>query len=259
MGRFRRTTADTARRWATAREMFITWRRRYFTMRRHLPHHFRLEGILRCSKGQEIPTTSRWIRQSKLMETSQRCHLRPIPEHVQCRSPWLFQFFPLPALPMLLGTTCIQRSNSWANWGMPVSFNFLTTLTLFFINLLLFPGMIPSPPPRNAPRYHPQPHNLADMARIHRMGRAYSHEGVIDSSLGDIGIYYNPDEDGSLIESISILLTNSIWNFLRRWWRDASISCLKHQEPTTGSQKQISNEYRDTKTTFFSSSFSYHF
>jgi hypothetical protein len=32
------------------------------------------------------------------------------------------------------------------------------------------------------------------MARL-RLGRAYSHEGVIDSALGDINIYY-PDEDG---------------------------------------------------------------
>lgn len=54
--------------------------------------------------------------------------------------------------------------------------------------------MIPSPPPRNT-RYHPQSHNLAEMARLHRLGRAYSHEGVIESSLGDIEIYY-PDEDG---------------------------------------------------------------
>lgn len=54
-------------------------------------------------------------------------------------------------------------------------------------------GMIPSPPPRNTPRYQLQPHNLAEMARLHRMGRAYSHEGVIESSLGDIEIYY-PDD-----------------------------------------------------------------
>lgn len=58
-------------------------------------------------------------------------------------------------------------------------------------------GMIPSPPARTN-RYHPQAHNnnLAEMARLHRLGRAYSHEGVIESSLGgDIDIYY-PDEDG---------------------------------------------------------------
>lgn len=59
--------------------------------------------------------------------------------------------------------------------------------------------MIPSPPPRTnqqqQQRYHPQAHNLAEMARLHRLGRAYSHEGVIESSLGDIDIYY-PDEDG---------------------------------------------------------------
>lgn len=55
--------------------------------------------------------------------------------------------------------------------------------------------MIPSPPPRNTPRYQLQSHNLAEMARLHRLGRAYSHEGVIESSLGDIEIYY-PDEDG---------------------------------------------------------------
>lgn len=63
--------------------------------------------------------------------------------------------------------------------------------------------MIPSPPPRNAPRYHPQSHNLAEMARLHRLGRAYSHEGVIESSLGDIGIYYNPDEDGKQRQQLS--------------------------------------------------------
>lgn len=61
--------------------------------------------------------------------------------------------------------------------------------------------MIPSPPPRNAPRYHhpqsPQSHNLAEVARLHRLGRAYSHEGVIESSLGEIEIFY-PDEDGKL-------------------------------------------------------------
>ncbi|KAG5670991.1 hypothetical protein PVAND_001216 [Polypedilum vanderplanki] len=58
-------------------------------------------------------------------------------------------------------------------------------------------GMIPSPPPRanqQQQRYHPQSHNLTEMARLHRIGRAYSHEGVIESSLGDIDIYY-PDED----------------------------------------------------------------
>lgn len=58
--------------------------------------------------------------------------------------------------------------------------------------------MIPSPPPRNTNRYHPQSHNLAEMARLHRLGRAYSHEGVIDS-LGDIEIYYPDDEDGKLL------------------------------------------------------------
>lgn len=54
--------------------------------------------------------------------------------------------------------------------------------------------MIPSPPPRtNQPRLYPQTHNLAEMARLqHRLGRAYSHEGVIN----DIEIYY-PDEDGN--------------------------------------------------------------
>jgi hypothetical protein len=50
--------------------------------------------------------------------------------------------------------------------------------------------MIPSP--RNASRFQ-QLHNplVADMARLHRLGRAYSHEGVIDSetSLGNIEIY----------------------------------------------------------------------
>jgi hypothetical protein len=46
------------------------------------------------------------------------------------------------------------------------------------------------------------------MARLHRLGRAYSHEGVIESSLGDIGIYYNPDEDGSLAGSATIPLTH---------------------------------------------------
>lgn len=54
--------------------------------------------------------------------------------------------------------------------------------------------MIPSPPPRtNQPRIlYPQTHNLAEIARLqHRLGRAYSHEGVIN----DIDIYY-PDEDG---------------------------------------------------------------
>lgn len=57
--------------------------------------------------------------------------------------------------------------------------------------------MIPSPPPRNT-RYHQQQqqsHNLAEMARLHRMGRAYSHEGVIESSINDIEIFY-PGDDG---------------------------------------------------------------
>lgn len=63
--------------------------------------------------------------------------------------------------------------------------------------------MIPSPPPRTNQRYHPQQtthsNNLAEMARLHRLGRAYSHEGVIESSLGaDIDIYY-PDEDGKFL------------------------------------------------------------
>ena len=60
--------------------------------------------------------------------------------------------------------------------------------------------MIPSPPPRNTNRFYPQTHNLAEMARLQRLGRAYSHEGVIESSLGDIGIYY-PDEDGKLLKT----------------------------------------------------------
>jgi hypothetical protein len=62
--------------------------------------------------------------------------------------------------------------------------------------------MIPSPPPprtnQQQPRLYPQtPHNLAEMARLHhhRLGRAYSHEGVIS----DIDIYY-PDEDGKVSE-----------------------------------------------------------
>lgn len=62
-------------------------------------------------------------------------------------------------------------------------------------------GMIPSPPPRNNnTRYHPQPHNMADMARLHlhRMGRAYSHEGVIESSINDIEIFYPGDDGKSL-------------------------------------------------------------
>lgn len=61
--------------------------------------------------------------------------------------------------------------------------------------------MIPSPPPRTNQRYHPQAqhNNLAEMARLHRLGRAYSHEGVIESSLGgDIDIFY-PDEDGEYL------------------------------------------------------------
>jgi hypothetical protein len=53
-----------------------------------------------------------------------------------------------------------------------------------------FLGMIPSPPPRSTTRFHTQ--NLTEMARIHRLGRAYSHEGVIESSLGEIEVYY-PD------------------------------------------------------------------
>lgn len=61
--------------------------------------------------------------------------------------------------------------------------------------------MIPSPPPRSnqqpqqQPRIYPQQHNLAEMARLHRLGRAYSHEGVIS----DIDIYY-PDEDGNVLD-----------------------------------------------------------
>lgn len=63
--------------------------------------------------------------------------------------------------------------------------------------------MIPSPPPRSNQhhRYHPQAHNLAEMARLQRLGRAYSHEGVIESSLGDIDIYY-PDEEGECVYNI---------------------------------------------------------
>lgn len=68
--------------------------------------------------------------------------------------------------------------------------------------------MIPSPPPRSTARYHPQTHNLAEMARLHRLGRAYSHEGVIESSLGDIEIFY-PDEDGKLIEQLKFTILNS--------------------------------------------------
>jgi hypothetical protein len=63
--------------------------------------------------------------------------------------------------------------------------------------LCRFVGMIPSPPPRNT-RYHQQQqqsHNLAEMARLQRMGRAYSHEGVIESSINDIEIFY-PGDDG---------------------------------------------------------------
>jgi len=61
--------------------------------------------------------------------------------------------------------------------------------------MFIISGIIPSPPPRNPQRYHPQS-QIAEMARLHRLGRAYSHEGVIDAaSLGDIDIYY-PDEDG---------------------------------------------------------------
>lgn len=62
--------------------------------------------------------------------------------------------------------------------------------------------MIPSPPPRTnqqqqqQPRLYPQTHNLAEMARLHRLGRAYSHEGVIS----DIDIYY-PDEDGKKLNN----------------------------------------------------------
>jgi hypothetical protein len=65
--------------------------------------------------------------------------------------------------------------------------------------------MIPSPPPprtnqqqqqQQQQRMYPQTHNLAEMARLHhRLGRAYSHEGVIS----DIDIYY-PDEDGKVSE-----------------------------------------------------------
>ena len=59
--------------------------------------------------------------------------------------------------------------------------------------------MIPSPPPRSNQQQQQQariyPQNLADMARLHRLGRAYSHEGVIN----DIDIYYHPDEDGNLL------------------------------------------------------------
>jgi hypothetical protein len=68
-------------------------------------------------------------------------------------------------------------------------------LFLHLFTIIQILGMIPSPPPRNSNRYHPQ--NLAEMARLHRIGRAYSHEGVIDSSLGDVEIYY-PVEDGKL-------------------------------------------------------------
>ncbi|CAO1435214.1 unnamed protein product [Diamesa hyperborea] len=56
-------------------------------------------------------------------------------------------------------------------------------------------SMIPSPPPRNPQRYHPPAYNLASqMARLHRLGRAHSHEGVTSATVvGDIDIYY-PDE-----------------------------------------------------------------
>lgn len=69
------------------------------------------------------------------------------------------------------------------------------------VKICLFLGMIPSPPPRTnqqqqQPRLYPQTHNLAEMARLHRLGRAYSHEGVIS----DIDIYY-PDEDGKKLNN----------------------------------------------------------
>lgn len=74
---------------------------------------------------------------------------------------------------------------------------------LKFLKLYRFAGMIPSPPPRNNARYHPQNHSM-DIARLHlhRMGRAYSHEGVIESSINDIEIFY-PGDDGEFDASTS--------------------------------------------------------
>lgn len=51
------------------------------------------------------------------------------------------------------------------------------------------------------------------MARLHRLGRAYSHEGVIESSLGDIEIYY-PDDDGKFpLDRIWIVLKRRVTTF----------------------------------------------
>jgi hypothetical protein len=77
--------------------------------------------------------------------------------------------------------------------------------------VLYFSGMIPSPPPRNT-RYHQQQqqqqsHNLAEMARLQRMGRAYSHEGVIESSINDIEIFY-PGDDGEFLTKVFFCLVN---------------------------------------------------
>lgn len=58
---------------------------------------------------------------------------------------------------------------------------------------------VPSPPPRNLQRQCPPPgYNLAtQMARLHRLGRAHSHEGVTSD------VYYQtPDEDGKFHQFI---------------------------------------------------------
>jgi hypothetical protein len=83
---------------------------------------------------------------------------------------------------------------------MQVSLATFAQLKTFLIKTFSSAGMIPSPPPRNNARYHPQNHNMADIARLHlhRMGRAYSHEGVIESSINDIEIFY-PGDDGELL------------------------------------------------------------
>lgn len=91
--RFRPPTAGTAKRWATARATFITWRRQFSTMRRQWPLHFHLADTQRSSKA---PTPRIYIInwfsqtvqvQTKPTETFPRCRRRQTRALVQFHSP----------------------------------------------------------------------------------------------------------------------------------------------------------------------------
>lgn len=106
--------------------------------------------------------------------------------------------FPIPMLPpgANVENSFLYQQQKQLN-QMRHAGKFSKTLSKIEDLSLNFSGLVQAQPARNVPqqRYHAQPHNLAEIARLQRLGRSYSHEGVIESSLGDIEIYY-PDEDG---------------------------------------------------------------